>query len=103
MPEAIICPGCATQIAPDLLCCPRCRRLVHAERLRELAGEAERAAQEGDHHAALVAWRGALELLPAGSRQHDVIAARIADLGRRVDEGPGPSHARANVPEPAES
>src|SRR5437588_10657020 len=100
MPEAIVCQGCATQIAPELLNCPHCHRLVHAERLKQLAGEAERAAQEGDHHAALVAWRGALELLPPGSRQHDVVASRIEELGRHVDEGAGPSRAPATAETP---
>jgi Zn-dependent protease len=102
MPEAIVCSGCGIQVAPELLSCPRCRRLVHADQLKQLAAEAERSAQEGDHRAALVAWREALELLPPGSRQHDAIASRIADLGRCVDAGPGPNlpqdQARAKDP-----
>src|SRR5437868_3112651 len=102
MPEALVCPGCATEIAPGLLSCPRCQRLVHAERLKELAAEAETAERRGEPSAALAAWRGALELLPAGSRQHDAIAAKIGELGRRVDGSPGAAEVRAestSVPE----
>jgi Zn-dependent protease len=85
MPEAFLCPGCGTQVAPGLLCCPACQRLVHTARLQELAGEAERATQAGDAQAALAAWRGALALLPDGSRQHAAISAKIVELGRQVD------------------
>jgi Zn-dependent protease len=86
MREVITCRGCGLEIAPALLSCPRCARLVHADRLKQLASEAEQSAQQGDLQAALVAWREALELLPAGSRQRDAVAARIAGLGRRADD-----------------
>ncbi|HWE38112.1 MAG TPA: site-2 protease family protein [Isosphaeraceae bacterium] len=85
MPDPAACPDCGTEFAPGLLTCPGCRRLVHAERLKRLAGEAEGAV---DPAAALAAWRSALELLPPGSRQHAAVAARIADLGRQVDAAP---------------
>ena len=97
MPEALVCPECATEIAPGLLSCPFCQRLVHAGRLKELAEAADRVEREGDLRAALVAWRSALELLPLGSRQHGTIAARIADLGRRVDAGPAVAKAPADA------
>src|SRR5690348_11557515 len=90
MPEAIACSSCGTEVAPGLLTCPGCHRLVHSERLKGMAAEAERATAAGDPRAALVAWREALELLPAGSRQAEVIAGRVADLGRLVDEAPAP-------------
>ncbi len=87
--EILACPTCGTEIAPGLLACPGCRRLVHAVRLKPLAAEAERAEREGDANAALVAWREALELLPPGTRQRQVIEARIAELGLRVDSNAG--------------
>jgi Zn-dependent protease len=98
MPETLVCPACKTEIAPALLSCPVCQRLVHGDRLKELAAEAERATLAGDLPAALAAWRGAIELLPPGTRQHDAIAARIADLGHRVGAVPPPPGAPAAAP-----
>src|ERR1041385_5352852 len=79
---------CGTQIAPALLACPSCRRLVHAENLKRLAATAEGAEQAGDPSAALAAWRQALDLLPADATQHQVVSARIAALSRSLDAGP---------------
>ena len=79
------CPACGTAIAPNLLTCPNCKRLVHADRLKQLADEATKAPTPVE---ALVAWRSALELLPPGTRQHQVISARIVELGQVVDASP---------------
>ena len=73
-----VCGQCGTQIAPALLACPSCQRLVHAEELKRFAVTAERAAQLGDPSAALAAWRQALDLLPTDATQHQVVSARIA-------------------------
>ena len=83
-----VCAQCGTQIAPALLACPSCHRLVHADELKRLAAMAERATQAGDPSAALAAWRDALDLLPPDSTQHQVVATRIAALSRSVDNGP---------------
>ena len=83
-----VCAQCGTQIAPALLACPSCQRLVHAEELKRLAATAERAAQVGDPSAALAAWRQALDLLPRDATQHQVVAARILDLSRALDRQP---------------
>src|SRR5881296_4352047 len=83
-----VCAQCGTQIAPALLACPSCQRLLHAEELKRLAVTAERAAQLGDPSAALAAWRQALDLLPADATQHQVVSARIAALSRSLDAGP---------------
>ena len=40
-------PGCGTELAPSFLICPSCHRLVHAETLKRLADEAERAMAAG--------------------------------------------------------
>jgi Zn-dependent protease len=80
-----LCAQCGTQIAPALLACPSCLRLVHAEQLKRLAATAERAAQVGDPSAELAAWRQALDLLPTDATQHQVVAARIAALSRSLD------------------
>ena len=86
--QALACPQCGTQIAPALLACPSCHRLVHSDALKHLAAEAERSAQAGDTSAALAAWRQALELLPPDSTQHTVVSARILDLSRALDSQP---------------
>jgi len=83
-----VCAQCGTQIAPALLACPSCQRLVHSDDLKRLAAEAEHANQRSDVSAALAAWRQALELLPPNSTQHQVVAARIAALSRSLDGGP---------------
>jgi Zn-dependent protease len=81
------CADCGTDVAAGLRACPHCHRLVHRERLKQLAGEAQTAASSGDLRAELLAWRESLPLLPAGSRQHEVVAARIAALSDRVTDG----------------
>ncbi len=76
------CPGCGTQIAPTLLACPACGRLVYSDRLGGLSQAAKEATSRGDAPAALSAWREVLDLLPLGSRQHAAVSAQITELGR---------------------
>jgi Zn-dependent protease len=92
---ASVCPQCGTHVAPALLACPACQRLVHADELKRLAADAEQAASAGDRSAALAAWREALDLLPSDSSQHQMVAARIEDLSRALDRGPAPSAAHS--------
>lgn len=79
------CPQCGTELAPGLLACPACGRLVHAERLKALAADADRLQVAGDLSAALGAWRAAADLLPHDSKQYAVVNDRIAELSRSVD------------------
>jgi Zn-dependent protease len=79
------CPQCGTHLAPSLLVCPGCRRLVHAEHLAALAADAQAAANAGDTVGALQRWRRALELLPPESRQHQTITQTVIALSRQVD------------------
>jgi len=81
------CPGCNTELGPGLLVCPACHRLIHQDRLRALADTASAAAAAGSLTAELTAWREALELLPAGSRQAEVITAKMVRLRERIDAG----------------
>ena len=83
-----LCPQCGTDVAPALLACPSCHRLVHADELKRLAADAERAAQAGDRSSALAAWREALDLLPRDSTQHQVVSARVLELSRALDREP---------------
>lgn len=74
------CERCGTELAASLLSCPQCQRLVHAARLSSLAETAQQAERDGRNHAALEAWRASAELLPADSKQHQLITERIATL-----------------------
>ena len=98
---ASLCPQCGTDVAPALLACPSCHRLVHADELKRLAAAAERAAQAGDRSSALAAWREALDLLPRDSTQHQVVSARVLELSRALDREPSAprqtSHAGRNA------
>jgi Zn-dependent protease len=84
-PAIATCDDCRAQIAPGLLACPRCARLVHAAELTELSATAQRAEATQDVSAALAAWRRALELLPEGTSQHASVLARINRLAATVD------------------
>lgn len=89
----LLCPQCGTELSPALLSCPKCHRLVHSERLNQLAAEAKAAADAGDLTGAQVRWREALVLLPPESRQHAVIRERVEALGRAIETRgvrPGP-------------
>jgi len=97
-PAAVACPGCGSEIAPNLLCCPSCRRLVHGARLKELADTADDMEEAGDFTAALASWRDAAELLPPESRQYQIIAGHISRLGKKVDSGPSPRKTSAASP-----
>lgn len=80
------CPECGAQIAASLRSCPACRRLIHGERLKELARLAEAATAEGELTEAISAWREALQLLPPESRQADVIAAKVVELSGQIEK-----------------
>ena len=97
-PHVGTCERCGTELAQSLLACPNCGRLVHADELKRLAAEAERATQARDLVAALAAWRAAVDLLPADSQQHDAVSTRIAELSRQVDQAAGKP---APAPRPA--
>lgn len=89
-PVGLTCEACGIAVPPGLLSCPSCRGLIHAGRLKELAGIATSAERDGEPAAALTAWREAITLLPPGTRQYSVIVDRIAELGSRVDASPTP-------------
>lgn len=82
--QAARCTGCGTQLAPALLTCPSCQRLVHAEALKALAAEAEAAPPER----ARELWERALGLLPPASAQHARVREKVQALAP-------PAHAAA--------
>jgi len=79
------CTDCGAEIAPGLLACPGCARLIHAAELTKLASAAEEAERRGDWTAALAAWRRATELLPAQTLQRATIVKRMQSLSAAVD------------------
>jgi Zn-dependent protease len=85
--------ACGTEVAPSLLACPSCRRLVHADYLKGLAAGAAAAERRGDPLEEVASWRRVLELLPPDSTQHAQVSARVAALSESAAPGPaaGPS------------
>ena len=89
-PVATRCGTCGTEVAPGILACPGCHRLVHAEALKKHRDDAETAARTGDVQAELAAWRLAAELLPPQSKQYTIVHEKIAALSQAVDAAPVP-------------
>ncbi|NRD62604.1 site-2 protease family protein [Corallococcus exiguus] len=79
------CEGCGSELAPRLLTCPSCRKLVHGKRLTQLASDAQAASQRGASMDALALWREALELLPPDTAQHAQVTARVTALSQQAD------------------
>lgn len=90
VPAVARCATCGTDVAPGILACPGCHRLVHADALKAYREQADAAARRGDAPAELTAWRSAAELLPPTSRQHSVVMERITALSTTVDAAPAP-------------
>jgi Zn-dependent protease len=86
--QSFRCRGCGSEVALGLLACPACKRLLYSEQLKDLATQAESAMQSGDFTQALTNWRHALELLPANTKQHEIIANKVDELSRKVDQQP---------------
>lgn len=76
--------ACGTDIAPGILACPGCHRLVHAAALKDYREQAETAGRAGDVSAELEAWRLALALVPSNSRQYAAISQRIDALSHAM-------------------
>ena len=91
----LVCPQCGTELSPALLSCPKCGRLIHSERLNQLAAEAKAAADAGDPSTALGLWREAAGLLPRESKQYGVVMGRVEELSRAVDARGGAPAGRA--------
>jgi Zn-dependent protease len=90
-----LCTGCGTELAPALLACPACQRLVHAERLRDLAAQARLCEERADAAGARDAWAQVLALLPESAGQRAVVQEAFqrwsakAPAAARRSEAPG--------------
>jgi Zn-dependent protease len=89
-PVATRCGTCGTDVAPGILACPGCHRLVHADALKKHRDDAEAAARAGDVQAELAAWRLAAELLPPQSKQYTIVQEKVAALSQAADAAPVP-------------
>lgn len=87
--SATACARCETELSSQALACPACKSLVHAEQLKQLAQDAERATTAGDFFAARDHWSSALALLPVHAQQHTIISQCVADLTERIDQERG--------------
>ena len=85
-----------------MLACPLCGTLVYAEYLSNLAADAGHATQRGDIPTALARWRDALPCLPPGSRQYQIVADTITQLGAGAGAGAGPSAGAWGTSTPAQ-
>ena len=94
-PVVARCTVCGTDLAPGLLACPGCHRLVHTDALKMHRDAAEAAARAGDVAAELTAWRLAADLLPPQSRQYAVVQEKIAALSQAADAAPVPDVPRS--------
>ena len=84
---ALACPSCGCEASPRDLVCPRCKGLLHAAKLKELAASAERAEAEDQWGEASRMWREALALLPPGSKQQGQVAARVEAATAKAPKG----------------
>lgn len=84
MSDALQCGGCQTQLPSSALACPNCRKLVHSEKLKELAREAEGAEKDGDVDKAVALWREAHALLPDKTNQAIQIGEKLAKLSKKL-------------------
>ena len=100
-PASARCTSCETELAPHALACPRCRALVHSDRLKELATIAEQRQQAGDVHGALEAWHGALRLLPPDSTQFAAISKHISETTSALARDAAPATKAAPKEGPA--
>src|SRR5947209_2201419 len=81
------CPRCGRPWGPSDLACPACGTLKFRDRLEQLAAEAQRWEPVDPVRAAML-WRQCLDLLPAGSGQHELIQARMNVLAAGMQPAP---------------
>lgn len=68
------------------LTCPVCSALVFREELEQASARAAELTATGNYAAARDTWRTALQYLPIGSRQYQLIGEKIHDLNQKAPE-----------------
>jgi Zn-dependent protease len=74
------CPECSTEITPDALSCPQCRKLTRSADLAALAQQAKAAWRVGNFAEERALWQQSLNLLPPDTAQYAKIQARLREL-----------------------
>jgi Zn-dependent protease len=80
------CAVCGAPLAAGARVCPRCRVLVHSQRLDALSAEAKKREGTGDIAGARALWSEALALLPPDATQAKWIRGHLAALPRPTNE-----------------
>ena len=78
------CPGCGVELPESALSCTNCRRLVHAEKLEDLARRAKEAWRLGHFAEERALWAESLALLPDDTVQYKSIDARVAQIDEQM-------------------
>ena len=86
--EGITCQGCGNYMAASMLSCPSCHMLVYTDRLKQISEDAGKNETAGNIAGALTAWREALALLPANTKQYKAVHAKVEDFSKRIDSDP---------------
>ena len=81
------CPQCGTEVGHGTLACPACGALIHAQTLKELASNADRATQAGELLAAREHWQTARGLLPASTNAGAVATNGSQDFVVNIPAG----------------
>jgi Zn-dependent protease len=90
MSDALRCGGCGNIVPARAVVCPSCHALLHADRLKAIAAEAERLTGSGAYADAARVWRDALPLLPPHSKQYAAVVANIEAATARAPSQHGP-------------
>ncbi len=79
-----VCAVCQAELRSGDLACPRCRTLVHGQRLDAISKEALELERAGKIAEARELWRSALPLLPRGSTQADWTEQHLRELDAQI-------------------
>jgi Zn-dependent protease len=79
-----VCAVCQAELRSGELACPRCRTLVHGQRLDAVSKEALEFERAGRITEARELWRSALPLLPRGATQADWIEQHLRELDTQI-------------------
>jgi Zn-dependent protease len=84
----MMCPACSIEIE-EVLSCPQCRRLTHAQELEELSKQARGAWRVGNFAEERELWVRSQALLPADTVQYRSIQSRIDEIDQQSAPAPG--------------
>jgi Zn-dependent protease len=83
-----MCPACSIEVE-EVLSCPQCRRLTHAQELENLSKQARAAWRVGKFAEERELWVRSQALLPADTVQYRSIQSRIDEIDQQLTPTPG--------------